>query len=85
MKQLFAMMALVVGMPAWSAAPKPMLMIVGTPHLANPSRDIANTKVESVLTPRRQAEIEALVDRLATFHPTHIAVEWETGGQAKLD
>jgi hypothetical protein len=38
-----------------------------------------------VLTPRRQAEIEALVDRLASFRPTHVAVEWETGEQAKLD
>jgi hypothetical protein len=60
-------------------------MIVGTPHFANPSRDIANTKVENVLTPQRQAQIETLVNRLAAFHPTHVAVEWETGGQARLD
>jgi hypothetical protein len=26
-----------------------------------------------------------LVDRLASFRPTHVAVEWETGEQAKLD
>lgn len=85
MKRFLTAMMLGIGTPAWSAAPKPMLMIVGTPHFANPSRDIANTKVEGVLTPRRQAEIEALVDRLASFRPTHVAVEWETGEQAKLD
>lgn len=85
MKTLLAMAALAICMPAWAAAPKPALMIVGMPHLANPARDIANTKVEDVLTPRRQREIEALVDRLAAFRPTHVAVEWETEGQAKLD
>ena len=62
-----------------------MLMIVGTPHLANHMRDIANTKVESVLTSQRQREIEDLVDRLAAFRPTHVAVEWEANEQAKLD
>jgi hypothetical protein len=45
-KRFLTAMMLGIGMPAWSAAPKPMLMIVGTPHFANPSRDIANTKVE---------------------------------------
>lgn len=71
--------------PVMAAPPKAMLMIVGMPHLANPARDIANTKVEDVLTPQRQREIEALVDRLAAFRPTHVAVEWETEDQAKLD
>lgn len=85
MKKLLALAALMVSLPAWAAPPKPMLLIVGMPHLANPARDIANTKVENVLTPRRQREIEALVDRLAAFHPTHVAVEWEVGSQAKLD
>lgn len=65
--------------------PKPALMIVGMPHLDNPARDIANTKVEDMLSPRRQRDIETLVDRLAAFRPTHVAVEWETGDQAKLD
>ena len=85
MKGILVVMALAVGIPAWAAAPKPALMIVGMPHFANPARDIANTKVEDVLTPRRQREIVALVDRLAAFRPTHVAVEWATGDQAKLD
>ncbi|WBO22881.1 DUF5694 domain-containing protein [Sphingomonas abietis] len=79
------MVALALGVPAWATAPKPALMIVGMPHLANPGRDIANTKVENILTPQRQREIEQLVDRLATFRPTHVAVEWPAGEQAKLD
>lgn len=71
--------------PAWAAEPTPALMIVGMPHLANPAHDIANIKVEDVLSSSRQREIEDLVDRLAAFHPTHVAVEWEPKDQAKLD
>lgn len=64
---------------------RPALLILGSPHFDNPSRDIANTRVENVLTPDRQREIEAVVDRLARFHPNHVAVEWNAADQAKLD
>lgn len=86
-RKLVALASLATCLPAWATAPKPkpMLMIVGMPHLANPARDIANTKVEDVLTPRRQREIELLVERLATFRPTHVAVEWPAADQIGLD
>lgn len=79
------MAAIACGLPVLAAAPPPRaeLMVLGMPHFGNPGRDIANTKVEDVLTPRRQREIADLVDRLAAFRPTHVAVEWED--QAKLD
>ncbi|SEK98782.1 hypothetical protein SAMN05216382_1249 [Sphingomonas palmae] len=64
---------------------RPALLIVGSPHFGNPGQDIGNTRVENVLTPDRQREIEAVVDRLARFHPNHVAVEWDTADQAKLD
>jgi len=85
MKLRIAMAVGTCGMMSLAAAPlpKPQLMVVGLPHFGNPGRDIADTKVENVLTPQRQREIEALVDRLAAFRPTHVAVEWEN--QAKLD
>src|SRR5690606_14923520 len=38
-----------------------------------------------VLTEARQAEIAAVVERLAAFRPTHIAVEWPSAEQASLD
>ena len=85
-KRLLAATALSLYVPAArSAEPAPVLMVVGMPHLANPAHDLANIKVEDVLSPRRQREITALVDRLAGFHPTHVAVEWESKDQAKLD
>ena len=40
---------------------RPDLLILGTPHFDNPGRDIVNQKIEDVLTPERQREIEAIV------------------------
>lgn len=61
------------------------LLVVGSAHFGNPGQDIGNTRVENVLAPDRQREIEAVVERLARFHPNHVAVEWDTADQAKLD
>ncbi|MBS0334126.1 MAG: hypothetical protein JSS35_15260 [Proteobacteria bacterium] len=66
-------------------AARPRLMVVGVAHFNNPSRDVVNTKVDDVLTPARQKQIAAIVDQLAKFHPTHVAVEWPVSKQAKLD
>ena len=72
--------------PAGAAAPsRPTLLILGTPHFGNPGRDTINVRVPDVLTVARQREIEAVVDRLAAFRPTHIAVEWPAEDQAELD
>jgi hypothetical protein len=70
---------------AATAQEKPKMLMLGSVHLANHNRDIANTQVENVLTPKRQAEIESLVDQLAAFKPTHIAIEWPHAKQAALD
>ena len=64
---------------------KPALLILGTPHFGNPGRDTVNVRVPDVLTPERQREIEALVERLAAFRPTRVAVEWPADEQARLD
>jgi hypothetical protein len=64
---------------------RPVLMVVGVAHFDNPARDVVNTKVDNVLTPKRQKEIIAVVDQLAKFHPNHVAVEWQATKQEKLD
>jgi Family of unknown function (DUF5694) len=64
---------------------RPLLMVVGVAHFDNPARDVVNTKVDNVLTPKRQREIVAIVDQLTKFHPTHVAVEWQATKQEKLD
>jgi hypothetical protein len=58
-------------------APAPIsVMVVGVAHLDNPGRDLHDVRVDDVLSARRQAEIQKVVDGLAQFRPTKILVEW---------
>ena len=50
-------------------------MVLGTYHFDNPGQDLHNMKVDSVLTPAKQAELADVASRLAKFNPTKIAVE----------
>jgi hypothetical protein len=43
--------------------------------MRNPGMDRFNVEADDVLTPKRQAEIVALVEQLAEFRPTKVAVE----------
>jgi|GEM_PF-284641 len=58
-----------------SPRPKPEILVVGTYHMANPGRDIFNTKADDVLSPKRQAQIAGLLAVLKRFRPTKIAIE----------
>jgi hypothetical protein len=51
------------------------VLVLGVFHMANPGRDIVNSQVDDVLSPRRQAEIAELIAVLKKFQPTRIAVE----------
>ena len=51
------------------------VMVLGTYHFANPGLDVVNMQADDVLAPQRQAELEALTDRLAAFRPTVVAIE----------
>ncbi len=64
---------------------RPTLMVLGTVHLANPNRDLHDANVDDVLAPERQRQIEAVVDALAAWRPTRVAVEWLHKDQDKLD
>ncbi len=64
---------------AGAAAPKQVeVMVLGTYHFGNPGLDINNVKADSVLTPKRQAELARLAAALATFRPTHVMIERES-------
>src|SRR4051812_22548927 len=51
------------------------VMLLGTYHMDNPGLDMFNVTSDNVLTPKRQVEIQEVVDRLKMFNPTKIAVE----------
>ncbi len=50
-------------------------MILGTYHMDNPRLDAKNLEADDVLLPKRQREITELVEKLARFNPTKIAIE----------
>jgi hypothetical protein len=68
------------GFPAACAPGEVEVMLLGTYHFANPGRDVIKQDIDDVLQPRRQAELETLVQRLAAWGPDRIAVEqaWST-------
>ena len=83
-KQLLALFVLgLLSAPAAGQSPaeKPAaparaeVLVLGVYHMANPGRDIFNTRADDVLAPRRQAEMAELVEVLKRFRPTKIAVE----------
>ena len=64
------------GFPAVCAEAEVQVMLLGTYHFANPGKDVIKQDIDDVLQPKRQAELEDLVARLASWKPDRIAVEW---------
>ncbi|HSM95857.1 MAG TPA: hypothetical protein VLT91_07430, partial [Rhizomicrobium sp.] len=63
--------------PCLAAGDAPVtVMIVGDFHMSNPGKDLHNVEADDMLSPTRQAEIAAVSDALARFHPTIVAAEW---------
>jgi hypothetical protein len=61
------------------------VLVLGTYHFANPGLDVVKTEVADVLTPTKQAEIEAVVEAIARFRPTKITVEHLPSSAPRLD
>ena len=66
-------------------APPVQVMVLGTYHMDNPGLDLHNARADDVLTPKRQAELAAVAEALATFKPTVIAIERVTPAPAYED
>ena len=54
---------------------KPTIMILGSWHFTSSGLDAINEKTDDVRAPKRQREIEQLVEQFKEFKPTKIAVE----------
>ena len=64
------------------------VLTLGTFHFNFPNLDVVKIDESDqidVLDPRHQAEIEEIVDRLAKFKPTIIAIELSTHYQSAID
>lgn len=61
------------------AAEKPVeVMVLGAYHFGNPGLDTHNIKVDSVLTPERQRQLDAVARAMLTFKPTKVMVEMQS-------
>lgn len=70
---------------AWPAGPEPVqVMVLGTYHMANPGQDLHNARIDPVTTPEKQAQLEAVVEALARFRPTAVAIERVAPDQTSL-
>ncbi len=61
------------------------VMVVGTYHFGSPGLDIFNSKIDDVLKPQRQLELEVLATALAEFSPTKIMLERVAETPALID
>src|SRR5262245_29982239 len=59
-----------------AAARDAEILVVATYHFSNPGQDLHNVKVDDVLAPERQKQIEVVTGSLARFQPNRIGVEW---------
>lgn len=65
-------------------APRAQVMILGTFHFDDAGLDEYKPKHDvDVRSPERRKELERLVDDLARFNPTHVAVEWPKAQQQR--
>lgn len=58
------------------------ILLLGSYHMSNPGADRFNLEADDVLAPKRQTEIQAIVDRLVEFDATKVAVEAPWGDSA---
>ena len=66
--------------------PRAQLLLLGTFHFTDAGLDGYKPKHDvDILSEERQQELAEVLDRLAEFAPTHIAVEWNREDQERLD
>ncbi|WP_298193729.1 DUF5694 domain-containing protein [Novosphingobium sp.] len=72
------MAAVAFGTTASAAEPGVDVMVLGAYHFGNPGLDTNNIKVDSVLTPDKQAQLDAVAKALLVFKPTRVMVEMQS-------
>ena len=65
--------------------PRAQVLVLGTFHFDNPGLDVVKSEIADVLAPIKQAEIEEVLQELARFNPTKIAVEVRRHRAPRLD
>jgi hypothetical protein len=66
-------------------AQKPEVLLLGTFHFNNPGHDVAKTKTFDKMADKARKELEYISDKIKSYNPDKIFVEWEFDKQATLD
>jgi hypothetical protein len=66
-------------------SPTAKVMCLGVYHFSNPGLDAVKSSVQDMMSDKRQAEVQQVVDQIRKFRPTKIAIEWPTERQAKVN
>jgi len=61
------------------------MLLLGCFHFDNPGLDVAKFEDADIVSPKRQAEVMEVVEKLAAFRPDKIFVEMPVEMQGKLD
>ena len=64
---------------------KATIMILGSTFFTNPGINVFNVKMDDVLAPKRQSEMEQLVSQIKEFRPTKIAVYADERSDAEIN
>ena len=64
---------------------KPTIMILGSWHFTSSGLDGINEKTDDVRAPKRQREIQKVVEQLKAFKPTKIAIEIDPSRDAEIN
>src|SRR5579859_4326700 len=85
MKQPLIFLLTVLNLATAMAQTKSKALVLGTYHMENPGLDKFNMKADDIATPKRQQEVEAFVNLLASFKPTKICLEHPYAKRQKLN
>ena len=86
MKSVFLLLLALLAATACGAQTRPGdILLLGTFHFHNPGGDVTKTKTFDVMTPKVQAELETISQKISVFHPDKIFVEWGWDEQKELD
>ena len=67
------------------AREKATVMILGSAFFTNPGINVFNYKMDDVLAPKRQSEMEQLISQIKAFNPTKIAVYADQRDDAEIN
>jgi hypothetical protein len=85
MKPNFVLLLVALISLSANAQTKSKALVLGTYHMENPGLDKFNMKADDIGTPKRQQEVEAFVNLLASFKPTKICLEYPYAKRQKLN